>query len=76
MLGSSYPEVIFKKVALKNFAKFRSENLCQSLFSKKVTGCLQIFAKFSGAIFLAGHLQTPTSECSLFYDLSEKETLF
>ena len=32
------------------------------------------FPKFSGEILFAGHLQTATSECSLFHDFSEKKT--
>ena len=35
---SSCPDVICKKGALRNFAKFTEKYLCQSLFSNKVAG--------------------------------------
>ena len=36
MLGSSPSEVLYKKVVLKNLAKFTGKHLCQSLFFNKV----------------------------------------
>ena len=35
---SSLPEVFYKKGVLRNFAKFKRKNLCQSLFFNKVAG--------------------------------------
>ena len=35
---SSRPGVFFKKVILRNFAKFTGKHLCQSFFFNKVTG--------------------------------------
>ena len=35
---SSRPEVFCKKRVLRNFAKFKGKNLCQSLFFNKVAG--------------------------------------
>ena len=35
---SSFPEVLYKKSVLKNFAKFRGKHLCRSLFFNKVVG--------------------------------------
>ena len=35
---SSLPEVFYKKVVLRNFAKFTGKNLCQSLSFNKVAG--------------------------------------
>ena len=32
------PEVFYKKVVVRNFAKFTGKYLCQSLFFNKVTG--------------------------------------
>ena len=34
--GSRLPEVLCKKVALKNFSKFTGKHLCQSFFLNKV----------------------------------------
>ena len=35
---SSSPELFYKKVVLRNFAKFAGKHLCQSLFLSKVAG--------------------------------------
>ena len=35
MSRSSHPEVFFRKVVLRNFAKFTGDHLCQSLFFNK-----------------------------------------
>ena len=47
---SSFLEVICRKVALKNFTKFREKRLCQSLFFNKVAGknetLVQVFSCF------------------------------
>ena len=34
----SRPEVLYKKSALRDFAKFTGKHLCQSLFFNKVSG--------------------------------------
>ena len=39
---SSFPDVFYKKGALKSFAKFTGKQLCQSLFFNKVAG-LRLF---------------------------------
>ena len=36
LLGSSRPEVFYKKGVLRKFAKFTGKHLCQSLFFNKV----------------------------------------
>ena len=42
---SSRPEVFHKKVALRNFAKFKGKHLCQSLFVNKVAGLATLLKK-------------------------------
>ena len=46
----SFPEVFYRKVALKNITTFREKHLCQSLFFNKVAGkketLVQVFSCF------------------------------
>ena len=57
---SSLPEVFYKKVVLKNFAKFTGKHLCQSLFLIKLQAlglCFPVnFAKFLRTPFFIEHL--------------------
>ena len=69
---SSRPEVFYKKVVLRCFAKFTGKHLCQGLFFNKVAGltpatllrkrllhrCFPVnFAKFLRTPFLTEHLR-------------------
>ena len=51
---SSHRGCSVKKGVLRNFAKFTGKHLCQSLFSNKVAGALQLYLKrYSGTgVFL------------------------
>ena len=49
---SSRPEVFYKKVALKNFAKFTETHLRRSLFLNKVVGLHLLKKRFQHRCFL------------------------
>ena len=83
MSRSSRREVFCTKVTLKSFAKFtrkllylrKLQDACDSITKEtpvQVFSCG--FSEIFRGIFLAGHLEMATSECSLFYDFSEKKT--
>ena len=42
---SSHLELFCEKEAIKNFAKFRGKQLCQSLFFNKIAGLRQLYSK-------------------------------
>ena len=45
------PEVFYKKVVLKNFAKFTGKHLCQSLVFNKVAGLKETLAQLFSCEF-------------------------
>ena len=56
------PKMLFKKGALRNFAKFTGKHLCQSLIFNKAGGLE--FCEFSKNTFSTEHLQTTDSVAS------------
>ena len=51
----NHPEVFYKKIVLKNFAKFTEKHLCQSLFLKK----LQVSGVFTEHLWATASEDTP-----------------
>ena len=55
----SRPEVICKKGALENFAKFTRKHLCQSLFFNKVAGLKQSLEAYAKKTYKTRQLSAP-----------------
>ena len=73
---SSCLEVFYKKVVLRNFAKFTRKHLCQSLFFKKrlCYSCLPVnFAKFLRTSFLRNTSGRLLLNKSIYWFLHDKK---
>ena len=76
MIRCSCPGVFCRKGALRNFAKFTRQYLCQSLFFNKVAGlrhmCFPVnFAKFLGSPFLQNTSGGCSHAISVLFSMTE-----